>query len=222
MPATKAGFIEPMLLLPTDQLPDDSTRWSYQLKFDGYRAIAFKTDRTVHLRSRNDNDFSIRYPSVVRGLSKLPNETTIDGELIALADDGRPSFNLLQNNGEASTALLYLVFDVMMWGGRDVTRQPLDSRRELLKRRIVPYLAEPVRYADTLDVDLRDLIHSVRALKLEGVVAKRRDSRYEPGLRSGAWQKMRINQDHEFVIGGYTVGPKTFDAVISGTTTAID
>ena len=99
MARAKASFIEPMLLLRTDHLPDDSARWSYQLKFDGYRAVAFKTGGRVHLRSRNDNDFSVRYPAVVRGLAKLPSETVIDGELIALADDGRPSFNALQNYG---------------------------------------------------------------------------------------------------------------------------
>jgi bifunctional non-homologous end joining protein LigD len=216
MPRTKAGFIEPMLLLRTDHLPDDPVHWSYQVKFDGYRAVAFKSGGTVHLRSRNNNDFRFRYPAVVHGLTKLPNETVIDGELIALDGDGRPSFNMLQNYGSESTPLLYLVFDIMCFKGRDVTADTLDSRRELLERRIVPQLAEPVRCADTLDARLSELIHSVKALRLEGVVAKRRDSRYEPGLRSGAWLKMRINQGQEFVIGGYTVGTKTFDALIIG------
>jgi DNA ligase D-like protein (predicted ligase) len=216
MPRTKAGFIEPMLLLRTDYLPDDPAHWSYQVKFDGYRAVAFKTGGRVHLRSRNNNDFSVRYPAVIRGLTTLPNETVIDGELIALDGDGRPSFNMLQNYGSESTSLLYLVFDIMCFKGRDVTADPLDSRRELLERRVVPHLAEPVRSADTFSARLPDLIHSVKALRLEGVVAKRRDSRYEPGLRSGAWLKMRINQGQEFVIGGYTVGTKTFDALIIG------
>ena len=85
MPArVKARFVEPMLLLRSDTLPDDPARWSYQLKLDGYRAIAFKSDGKVHLRSRNDNDFSIRYSAVMKGLTKLPDETVIDGEVIAL------------------------------------------------------------------------------------------------------------------------------------------
>ena len=217
MPArTKAGFVEPMLLLRTDRLPDDPARWAYQLKFDGYRAVAFKVGGKVHLRSRNDKDFNARYPAVVRGLAKLPSDTVIDGELIALGDDGRPSFNALQNYGSASTPILYFVFDVMVFEGRDVKTETLDSRRELLEQRIVPKLTEPVRYVGTLDASLRDLVHSVKAQGLEGLVAKRRDSRYEPGLRSGAWMKMRINQGQEFVIGGYTVGTKTFDALIFG------
>lgn len=107
-PRRRVGFIEPMLLLSTDNLPDDPARWLYQLKLDGYRAIAFKTGGKVYLRSRNDNDFGARYPKVVRGFAKLPNETVIDGELIALADDGRPSFNALQNYGSATTPITFL------------------------------------------------------------------------------------------------------------------
>jgi bifunctional non-homologous end joining protein LigD len=80
----KAGFVEPMLLLRTEMLPDDPERWEYQLKFDGYRAIAFKTGGILHVRSRNDNDFTKRYPAIVQGLAKLPNETVIDGEVVAL------------------------------------------------------------------------------------------------------------------------------------------
>jgi DNA ligase D-like protein (predicted ligase) len=211
----KAGFVEPMLLLRADTLPDDPARWEYQLKFDGYRAIAFKSGGRVHLRSRNDNDFSIRYPAVVRGLAGLPNETVIDGELVALDEDGRPSFNALQNYA-SHVPVIYYVFDVMILAGRDVKAETLEARRQLLERNVLPKLAEPVRYTGPLKASLRDLVHSVKTERLEGVVAKRRDSRYEPGLRSGAWMKMRINQAQEFVIGGYTVGTKTFDALIFG------
>jgi DNA ligase D-like protein (predicted ligase) len=211
----KAGFIQPMLLLPSEKLPDDLARWEYQLKFDGYRAIAFKSNGKVHLRSRNDNDFTARYPHVVRGLARMPDETVIDGELVALDDDGRPSFNALQNFLPGAT-VVYYVFDVMVLEGRDVTATPLDGRRELLERTVLPTLAEPVRYTGELRAGLRDLIHSVKAQGLEGLVAKRRTSTYEPGLRSGAWMKMRVNRGQEFVIGGYTVGTKTFDAVVIG------
>ena len=80
----RLAIIEPMLLLRTDALPKDGADWECQLKLDGYRAITFKTQGRVQLRSRNDNDFSIRYPAVVKGLAKLPDETVIDGEVIAL------------------------------------------------------------------------------------------------------------------------------------------
>jgi DNA ligase D-like protein (predicted ligase) len=216
MPArVKARFVEPMLLLRSDTLPDDPARWSYQLKLDGYRAIAFKSDGKVHLRSRNDNDFSVRYRDVVRGLANLPNETVIDGEVVALDEDGRPSFNLLQNYSPG-TPVVYYVFDVMTLAGRDVKARTLEERRELLEDDVLPTLREPVRYAGELNAGLRELVHSVKAQGLEGLVAKRRDSLYEAGLRSGAWMKMRINRGQEFVIGGYTFGTSTFDALVIG------
>ena len=212
----KGRFIEPMLLLRTDALPNDANRWEYQLKFDGYRAIAFKTGGKLHLRSRNGNDFSLRYPGVVKGLARLTDETVIDGEVIALDGDGRPSFNLLQNYGSAAAPVLYFVFDVMILSGRSVMRETLEARRELLEKKVLPKLAEPVRYAPPLQSALSVLVESVKAQGLEGLVAKRRDSRYEAGVRSGAWQKMRVNRAQEFVIGGYTIGSKTFDALIFG------
>jgi ATP-dependent DNA ligase len=212
----KARFIQPMLLLPTDRLPDEPAKWEYQLKLDGYRAIAFKTGNKVHLRSRNDNDFSRRYPAVVQGLAKLPNETVIDGELVALDENGRPSFNALQNSGGSQTPIVYYVFDVIVLAGRDLAAETLTARRELLEQKVLPKLAEPVRYAGVLEASLRDLIHAVTAQGFEGLVAKRRNSRYEAGLRSGAWMKMRINRGQEFVIGGYTIGTRTFDALIIG------
>jgi bifunctional non-homologous end joining protein LigD len=212
----KAGFVEPMLLLRTETLPDHPARWAYQLKFDGYRAIAFKTGGKVSLRSRNDNDFSLRYPAVMKGLQTLPNDTVIDGEVIALGEDGRPSFNALQNGGASNTPIVFYVFDVMVLGGRNVKAETLERRRELLERHVLPKLSEPVRYTGELQASLRDLIHSVKAQGLEGLVAKRRDSRYESGRRSGAWMKMRVNRGQEFVIGGYTIGTTTFDALIFG------
>ena len=204
-----------MLLLRTETLPDDLARWSYQLKLDGYRAIAFKTGGKVHLRSRNDNDFTSRYPAVVRGLSKMPDETVIDGEIVALDGDGRPSFNALQNFTPGAP-VVYYVFDVMVLDGRDVMGDPLEERQARLERQVLPSLAEPVRYTGELRASLRDLIHSVKAQGLEGLVAKRRNSKYEPDMRSGAWMKMRVNRGQEFVIGGYTLGTKTFDALVIG------
>jgi DNA ligase D-like protein (predicted ligase) len=211
----KARFVAPMLLLRSESLPDDPDRWAYQLKFDGYRAIAYKTGGRISLRSRNNKDFTLRHPDIVRALDRVPDETVIDGELVALDENGRPSFNALQNFA-GSTTVLYYVFDVMVLAGRDVKAEPHDVRQALLERRIVPKLADPARYMGELEAPLRDLIHSVKAHGLEGLVAKRRNSRYEPGLRSGAWMKMRVNRGQEFVIGGYTIGTKTFDALIFG------
>jgi DNA ligase D-like protein (predicted ligase) len=210
-----AGFIRPMLLLKTDSLPDDS-RWLYELKLDGYLAIAFKRNGTVHLRSRNDNDFTGRYPGVVKALASMPNDTVVDGEVVAFDEEGRPSFNALQNFGSAPAPVVYYVFDLMVLAGRNVMREPLEKRRELLEKKVLPKLREPVRLSAPLDATLPVLIESVKVHGFEGLVAKRRNSAYEPGLRTNAWMKMRVNRSQEFVIGGYTRGTKTFDALICG------
>jgi bifunctional non-homologous end joining protein LigD len=135
---------------------------------------------------------------------------------VALDADGRPSFNALQNAVSSDVTIAYYVFDLMMLAGRDLTRETLDIRRKLLEQKVLPKLAEPVRYLGELRAPLRTLIHSVKQQSFEGLVAKRRESRYEPGLRSGAWMKMRVNQGQEFVIGGYTLGTRTFDALVIG------
>jgi bifunctional non-homologous end joining protein LigD len=204
-----------MLLLKTDSLPSGE-QWLYELKLDGYRAIAFKRNGTVSLRSRNNNDFNARYPAVVEALKHLPDNSVVDGELIAFDQDGRPSFNALQNYGAGSAPVVYYIFDVMVLGGVDVRRQPLVKRRRLLEKKVLPKLPEPVQYAAPLDAELPVLIQSVKAHGFEGLVAKRWTSVYESGLRSGAWMKMRVNRGQEFVIGGYTRGTKTFDALVFG------
>lgn len=212
--SVKARFIEPMLLLRTEKLPE-GPGWLIELKLDGYRALAIKTGGKVHLRSRNDNDFNGRYPRIVKALAPMPDETVIDGEVVALDPDGRPSFNLLQNYSDGAP-LHYFIFDLLVFGGRDVMSKPLTERRGLIEKHVLPGLAEPIRFSPILGGSLQGLIQSVTAQGLEGLVAKRADSRYEPGQRSGAWQKMRVNQGQEFVIGGYTLGGATFDALVFG------
>ena len=209
-----ASFVEPMLCLSTSSLPEGEG-WEYELKLDGYRAIAIKTGRTLQLRSRNDKDFTTRFPLIVMGLAALPTETVIDGELVAFDASGRPSFNALQNYASAQR-IFYYAFDLLILEGRDLRSKPLAQRRELLRSKVLPLLSQPIRYSPTLDGKLSDLIASVREQKLEGLIAKRADSAYESGDRSGAWLKMRIHQGQEFVIGGYTVGASTFDALVLG------
>jgi DNA ligase D-like protein (predicted ligase) len=211
----RASFIEPMLLLRTDKLPE-GPEWLYELKYDGYRAIAFKADGKVFLRSRKDNDFAVRYPSVATGLTRLPNNTVIDGEIVALDEVGHPSFNLLQNRGSSGAPLLFYIFDLLVLSGRDLRGETLERRQGLLQEKVLGKLQEPIRYAWGLNASLTDLICFLKEAGAEGLVAKRRDSVYESGQRSGAWQKMRLNQRQKFVIGGYTVRGKTFDALIFG------
>ncbi len=153
---------------------------------------------------------------MIKGLATLPNETVIDGEIIAVDADGKPSFNVLQNQASGrppctlcSTSMLLAwgrIFAVRRWR-RVATSFSGASCRSWANR-----CAMRVRSTRSL----QDLIASVKAQGLEGLVAKRRDSLYEPGLRLGAWQKMRVNRGQEFVVGGYTVGSKGVDALILG------
>src|SRR5215471_6383299 len=204
-----------MLLLRTEKLPEGPD-WQYELKLDGYRALAIKSSGKVHLRSRNDNDFSGRYSEITEALAPMPDETVLDGEVVALDESGKPSFSVLQNYGSAGVPLNFYIFDVLVLRGEDLTREPLTKRRELLEQHVLAALDEPIRYSPGLQASLADLIRSVKAQGLEGLVAKKRNSCYEPGQRSGAWQKMRINRGQEFVIAGYTPAPKNFDALVIG------
>ena len=176
--------------------------------------MTIKSGGRVHLLSRNEKDFSSRYPAIVQALAAMPDETVIDGEVVALDSSGKPSFNALQNG--AGAALVYYVFDVMILAGRDVTNEPLTVRRELLRDQVLVNLDEPIRESPELEASIPDLIASVKASGLEGLVAKRRDSRYESGQRTGAWQKMRVNHGQPFVIAGYMLASRASDAVVFG------
>jgi ATP-dependent DNA ligase len=146
----------------------------------------------------------------------MPDETVLDGEVVALDAEGKPSFNALQNYGSAESSVHFFIFDVLVLKGKEVMGVPLMKRRALIEKHILPDLADPVRYSPILEGTLTNLIASVKLQRLEGLIAKRRDSVYEPGLRSGAWMKMRVNAGQEFVIGGYTMGGTTFDALVFG------
>jgi ATP-dependent DNA ligase len=156
------------------------------------------------------------HPHLAKALYAMPDETVIDGEVVALNESGRPSFNTLQNYGSSRVPVLYYAFDVLVLSGRSVMNETLDARRHLLETKVLSKLSERIRSSPVLSGSLKDLIHAVKEQGLEGLVAKRRDSCYEPGERSGSWQKMRVNRGQEFVIGRYTPSPKNFDALIFG------
>src|ERR1700739_596155 len=208
-------FMEPMLLLQTDKLPEGAA-WLYEIKIDGYRAIAGRSGNKILFRSRRDNDFTRKFASIANALRSLPNETLVDGEVAALDEQGRPSFNLLQNYQSARGALVYFVFDLLIFKGESLLNKPLDDRKVILEQQIVPKVQEPLLYVEPIEGRMEDLIRAVREHGLEGLVAKRRDSRYKPGRRSGAWRKMPVEKTQSFVIGGYTIGGSTFDAVVFG------
>jgi ATP-dependent DNA ligase len=168
------------------------------------------------LRSRNGKDFSERFWSLIRPLQPLADETIVDGEIVALDDAGRPSFNLLQNSATQENGLVFYLFDLLILAGEDLRNQSLEVRRELLQSRVMSQLAEPIRFSETIEASATDLVRAVREQGLEGVIAKWRDSLYQTGKGSGAWIKMRVNQGQELVIGGYGPAPKNFDSIVVG------
>jgi DNA ligase D-like protein (predicted ligase) len=204
-----------MLCLAVSDLPS-GPQWEYELKLDGYRAIGLKTHHRALLLSRNRKDFTRRFQSIARALEALPGETVIDGEVVALDETGRPSFNLLQNYATSEYTLVFYAFDVPILAGKNLMPEPLKVRRELLRTRVMPTPAEPLRLSETLQAAPGDLIHAVREQGLEGIVAKRLDSSYESGKRSGAWVKVRVNKGQELVIGGYIPASDNFDAILVG------
>ena len=134
-----------MLLLSAGKLPQGPD-WLYEIKLDGYRALAIKAGGGVQLRSRNDNDFTARYAPIMAALRALPDETVVDSEVVALDEEGRPFFNLLHNFGTSRAHLALLVFDVLMLEGRDVTGKTLEQRRRLLEEHILTRLTKPIHY----------------------------------------------------------------------------
>lgn len=113
-----------------------------ELKLDGYHAIAAKSAGRVELWSRNENDFGSRYPAIAAALAKLPDDTVVDGEIVALDPEGRPSFNALQNFGSGETPLIYYLFDAMVVNGRDLRRETLEARRKLLEEKVLSLMPE--------------------------------------------------------------------------------
>jgi bifunctional non-homologous end joining protein LigD len=137
----------------------------------------------------------------------------LDGELVALDSDGRPSFQLLQNRKTAGATLAYYAFDLLQLNGKPLLEQPLAQRKALLQK-LLP--VGPLQISVNLEGSPTDIVEHVARFGLEGVIAKRRDSRYEVGKRSGAWLKLKLSPEQEFVIGGYKPALKGIESLIVG------
>jgi ATP-dependent DNA ligase len=202
------------MLCESAERPPEGREWRYELKLDGFRAIGRKSGRIAQHWSRSQKDFTRRFAAVAKGIAELPNDTVIDGEIVALDENGKPSFNLLQGFGDAESIILY-AFDLLMLRGKDVRMWPLDARREQLREIITP-LPDTIRYSETFQVPLSELMRAVRKHQLEGIVAKRAGSEYRSGERCGDWLKWRANRGQEFVIGGYIPNGNALDSVLVG------
>jgi len=207
------AFIEPMAARAVAHLPEGAD-WLYELKLDGYRALLRKSGAQIRILSRKDYDLTASYPSVVAAALRLRAERLlIDGEIVAIDASGRPSFQALQHRSGRSAHIVYYAFDLLYLDDRDLMQRPLEQRRAELAR----VLGESgILMSQELPGSARRVIAAVQAAQLEGVVAKRRGSVYAPGERSGAWVKLKLDRQQEFVIGGYRPAGSGVDALLVG------
>jgi bifunctional non-homologous end joining protein LigD len=204
--------IYPMLATSIDE-PFDGSDWLFEIKWDGYRAVAFIENNKVRLVSRNQNELTARYPE----LKDLPHyvkakTAILDGEVVALDEQGRPSFSLMQQRtgfrpggrraaSNADVPVLYYAFDLLYLDGYDWRRVPLEDRKKELASVLIT--GDSLRYSDHYEKEGKALFELAREKGLEGILAKKRDSIYQE-RRSAEWLKIKIRHRLECVIGGYT------------------
>lgn len=202
-----------MMAVSAATLPTGA-EWSYEVKWDGYRAQAVKNGAAVTLASRNLKNITGQFPDVARAAARVrATSAVLDGEIVALDADGRPSFQALHHAATEGLSIVYYAFDLLHLNGRDLTRQPLDDRRAAL-RQVVD--GSGVLLSDPLPGTPEQIATAVRGLGLEGVVAKRRRSTYAPGRRSDAWVKVRFAKHQELVVGGFKPNATNFDSLLVG------
>jgi len=186
-----------MKALPVDKLPEGD--WLFEVKHDGYRALALKDGKDVRLVSRNKKAFD--YKQLLDALKLLPTDRVIlDGEIAALDEKSRSSFQLLQLfKKSGDVPLVYYVFDLLFLDGKDRGNQPLSARRKLLAKLLVK-APENIRFSDELRGSKDELVRVAKEFGLEGLVAKRPSSIHESGQRSGAWVRFKITNSQEFAL----------------------
>ena len=215
LPKARLEFIKPMLAKPGAQVPA-GPNWLYELKLDGYRTLALKQRGVVTLFSRRGNVMNLHFPTIASACKFLPNDTIVDGEVVVLDANGRPSFSALQHSRFTPDALYFYIFDLLAYEGKDLRKLALTERRRLLEDHALQGMRDPMRLSAVFTSTPNALIAAAKKAGLEGVIAKRTDSRYESGERSGAWVKYKTNQGQELVIGGYKPGSNGFDYLLVG------
>jgi bifunctional non-homologous end joining protein LigD len=210
----KPAFVEPMAAKVVQELPEGD-QWLYEVKWDGYRALLLKHGARVEIRSRNNKDLTSTYPTVAAGAARLRAESTVvDGEIVAIDASGRPSFQALQHRqAKSGHTIGFYAFDVLHLEGEDLTPLTLEKRKAHLPRLLA---GTGLLLSDALPGTAAQVIDAVSRLGLEGVVAKRKDSRYQSGERSGTWLKLKLDRQQEFVVGGYRPGNLGVDALLVG------
>jgi len=202
-PAPLPDFVEPMKAQLVDSIrPGD---WIYEIKFDGYRALALRGGSETRILSRNQKDLGKKFSKIRDSIAALDvQDAVIDGEIVALDGKGRPSFQLLQgfDMGLVRPPIVFYAFDLLRLNGHDLRSSPIEER----KAKLAALLKRPpadIRYSASFTQNIDELLSRVRELSLEGLIGKRAGSKYD-SHRSGAWIKIKLYQQGSFVIGGYT------------------
>lgn len=209
--------LAPMLATLVDK-PFDREGWIGEVKWDGYRAMAFLHDGSAELKSRNDKSFNDKFYPVFEAVSAWGIDAVVDGEIVVVDENGISSFGDLQNwRSEADGELLYFTFDILWLEGHDLTGLPLKRRKEILQQ-VVPQ-ESIIRVSESFDLPVSAFFDAAKQMGLEGIIAKQGDSTYTPGARSDAWLKIKAHRRQEVVIGGYTRNEgssKPFSALLVG------
>ncbi len=213
-----------MLATPAANLPTDDAHWAYEMKWDGMRALVGVEQGTVWATSRAGNDATARFPELAGlGAALGDVDALLDGEVVALDDDGIPRFERLQPRMQAGSAaavrlraaeqaVAYMVFDVLWLDGHSTCELPYTDRRRLLER--LALAGDAWQTPPTAVAGGADVLAASRRLGLEGVVAKRLDSPYLPGKRADAWRKVKPTQGQELVVGGWLPGAGRLEGVL--------
>lgn len=183
--------------------PFSDKDWIFEIKWDGYRAIADCRKKESLLYSRNALSFADKYPSVFDEIKKISDRMILDGEIVVLNAEGKPDFQQLQSYEPGTdTVLVYNVFDILRYKGNQVMQKPLLERKALLQK-VLPQ-SNSIRYCDHVEEDGEAFFQEMQKQNLEGMIAKRKDSLYLPGTRSKSWLKIKHQLIDEAIIAGFT------------------
>lgn len=212
------NFIIPMLATLVEG-PFDDEDWLFEIKWDGYRALAFIDQGKVDLKSRNKLSWNDKFPTIIKDLKKMGGQVILDGEVVVLDNTGRSDFQLMQNyQKEHQGALCYYVFDILYHDGEDLRELPLIERKEILKKLIQQVTLSVVHYGDHILKEGKALFKEASKAQLEGIIGKKIDSTYQ-SKRSREWVKIKTSLRQEVVIGGFTAprgSRKKFGALLVG------
>lgn len=210
--------VKPMLATLVNA-PFDDPGWTYEVKWDGYRALAYVNNGKAELLSRNNKTFTEKYYPITAAMERWDADMVLDGEIMVIMDNGKANFGALQNwRSEADGHLVYYAFDILWYNGINVMELPLSERQSILKE-VLPNDDDRIRLSQTFSSGGLDFFAAAQKMGLEGIMAKKSASAYKPDSRSKDWLKIKVNQRQEVVIGGFTKNEgtsKLFSSLLLG------